>query len=341
MTIVLQLRTVKQKESQRPTQCPHCNGATFQRWGQVTKQVKDTKIRTVKVYRYRCTSCKRTFRHYPKGIGRAIQSERMKQLAVICWTLGLSYRGMEAILSAFGVSLSRMSGWRDVQAGAEQIRRRKKWKPARVVGVDGAWLNGQGVMVAVDLGDGQPLEIGAIDEKDKSSVMRWLKGLKQRHGIGVIVTDDLAMYRGITDKLALGHQVCQFHVRRWVGRACWNLEQRLEEEWLWIIDRIKQIMEDLPPDGGKQLLDLYKQLPGHRKQGQERTAVDELRFLLIRISENWERYTAFFHDPGIPWTNNRTEQAIGKMKMRARTTRGYKTQAGMLNGLLVSSSTLR
>jgi hypothetical protein len=109
---------------------------------------------------------------------------------------------------------------------------------------------------------------------------------------------------------------------------------------LWIIDRIKQIMEELPPDGGKQLLDLYKQLPGHRKQGQERTAVDELRFLLIRISEHWERYTAFFHDPGIPWTNNRTEQAIGKMKMRARTMRGYKTQAGMLNGLLASGTAL-
>ena len=340
MTIVLQLRTVKQNQIQRPTECPHCKGETFQRWGQVTKQVKDTKIRTAKLYRYRCTSCRRTFRHYPQGIGRAMQSERMKQLAVICWALGLSYRGTEAILSAFGVSLSRMSGWRDVQRGAEQVRRRKKWKPARVVGIDGAWLNGQGVMVAVDLGDGQPLEIGAIDEKDMSAVMRWLKGLKQRHGIGVIVTDDLAMYRGITDKLELGHQVCQFHVRRWVGRACWDLGQRLEEEWLWIIERIQQIMEELPPDGGKQLLDLYKQLPGHRKQGQERTAVDELRFLLIRISENWERYTAFFHDPGIPWTNNRTEQAIGKIKMRARTTRGYKTQAGMLNGLLVSSIAL-
>jgi transposase-like protein len=266
-----------------------------------------------------------------------MQSERLQQLAVICWSLGLSYRGIEAVLSAFGVSLSRMSSWRDVQAGAEQIRRRKKWKPARVVGIDGAWLNGRGVMVAVDLGDGQPLEIGAIDEKDMASVMRWLKGLKQRHGIGVIVTDDLAMYRGITDRLELGHQVCQFHVRRWVGRACWDLSQRVEEEWLWMIDRIKQIMEELPPDGGKQLLELYKQLPGHRKRGQERTAVDELRYLLIRISESWERYTAFFHDPGVPWTNNLTEQTIGKMKIRAKTTRGYKTQSGMLNGLLVAS----
>jgi transposase-like protein len=294
----------------------------------------------VRVFRYRCTTCRRTFRHYPEGISHAQQSERMKQLAVICWSFGLSYRKIEAILSAFGVSLSRMSGWRDVQAGAEGIRRRTQWKPARVVGVDGAWVNGQGVMVAVDLGDGEPLAIAAIDEKDMAAVFRWLKGLTQRHGIGAIVTDDLAMYRTMTDKLELGHQVCHFHLRRWVGRACWDLGQRLPEEWLWILDRIKHIMEDLPPDGGKQLLELYKQLPGHLKMAQERTALDQLRFLLIRLSEQWERYTTFFHDPGIPWTNNRTEQAIGRMKMRTRTVRGYKTRSGMLSGLLVSSTPL-
>ena len=338
--IVLQLSSVNRNKTSRPTECPHCGGETFQRWGTERRSIKDPRIRSVQVSRYKCTSCKRTFRHYPQGISHAQQSERMKQLAVICWTFGLSYRGVEAILSAFGVSLSRMSSWRDVQAGAEAIRKRKAWKPARVVGIDGAWVNGQGVMVAVDMGDGEPLEIGAVDEKDMAAVMRWLKRLKQQHNIGAIVTDDLAMYRTLTEKLALGHQVCHFHVRRWVGRRCWDLGQRLPEEWLWVIERIKVIMEDLPPDGGKQLLDLYRQLPGHLKWGQERTPLDELRLMLIRISENWERYTTFFHDPGIPWTNNRTEQAIGRMKMRARTVRGYKTEQGMLNGLLLASTSL-
>jgi transposase-like protein len=247
---------------------------------------------------------------------------------------------VEAILSAFGVSLSRMSSWRDVQAGAEQIRREKRWQPIRVVGVDGAWLNGQGVMVAVDMGNGQPLAIGMIDEKDMASVMRWLKRLKQEHNIGAIVTDDLAMYRGITERLELGHQVCQFHVRRWVGKACRDLGQRLPEEWLWVIDKVKLIMEDMPIDGDKQLLEMYKELPGQLKQGQKWTVLDELRHLLIRLSESWERYTSFFHDPGLPWTNNLTEQAIGRMKMRTRTTRGYKTKTGMLNGLLVGSAKL-
>lgn len=340
MPIVLQLSSVKRNKTQRPRRCPYCEGETFQRWGTERRAIKDPRVRTVKISRYKCTRCRRTFRHYPEGVTHAQQSERMKQLAVICWSFGLSYRKIEAILSAFGVSLSRMSGWRDVQAGAEGIRRRKQWTPARVVGIDGAWVNGQGVMVAVDLGDGQPLEIGAVDEKNMRAVTRWLKRLKQQHNIGAIVTDDLAMYRTLTEQLDLGHQVCHFHLRRWVGRACWDLGNRLPEDWLWIIDRIKVIMEDLPPDSGKQLLDLYKQLPGHHKRGQERTPMDELRHLLIRLSENWDRYTTFFHDPGLPWTNNRTEQAIGRMKMRARTVRGYKTEQGMLNGLLISSSSL-
>jgi transposase-like protein len=292
------------------------------------------------VYRYRCNACKRTFRHYPEGVSAAQQSERLKQLAVICWSLGLSYRSLVLILSAFDVMLSRMSGWRDVQGAGEKIRQKTKWKPARIVGVDGAWLRGKGIMVAVDMGDGKLLSIAQIDEKDRPAVKRWLNILKQDHGIGAIVTDDLAMYRGIAEQLALGHQVCYFHLRRWAGRACRGLSLKLPLEWLWMTEQIKHILEELPFDGSKLLLDMYQQLPGNLKQGQERTAVDELRHLLIRLSENWDRYTSFFHDPGIPWTNNRTEQAIGRMKMRARTTRGYKTEAGRLNGLLVSASDL-
>lgn len=341
MPIVIQLPEVSRQENARPHKCPHCKGETFQRWGEYRRQVKDPKIKSVRVSRYRCTVCRHTFRHYPQGISRAQQSARMKQLAVVCWALGLSYRGIEKVLSVFGLELGRMSSWRDVQAAAERLRGRTKWKAARLVGVDGAWLNGQGVMVAVDLGDGQPLAIAGIDEKDAGRVLRWLRGLKQRHGIGAIVTDDLAAYRNMADQLEVGHQICYFHMRRWVGRSLRSLEERLDPEWRALLPQIKQIIEELPPLGGRQLLAFYKQVPGQLKHGQEWTAEDELRHLLVRLSDHWERYTAFFHDPGLNWTNNRTEQAIGRMKMRAKTTRGYKTRSGMLNGLLISSTMLR
>ena len=338
--IVLQLPKVERRNTQRPKECKYCQGEILQSWGQVNKRVKDTKVRNVKVYRYRCASCRRSFRHYPDGITRAMQSVRLKKLIVIIWSLGLSYRSVSCLLSVFGIACSRMSGWRDVQQAGEKLRKQVGWKRARIVGVDGAWLNGRGIMVAVDMDDGQPLAIGQIDEKDSAAVYRWLRLLKQRHGIGAIVSDDLRLYRGVSEQLTLEHQVCQFHVRRWVGKACSELSKELPEQWHWILEQVRSIVTDLPAKGGRQLLELYKQVPGNLTRDRERTAVDRLRHLLIRLSESWERYTAFYHDPGIPWTNNRTEQAIGKMKMRAKTVRGYKTTPGLLNALFVSSSNL-
>ena len=115
MPIVLQLPEVKREKEERPTHCPYCKGEIFQRWGLISRQIKDTKVRTVKVPRYKCTCCKRTFRFYPEGVHQAQQSERLKRLCVIMWSLGLSHRSVTLILSAFGVNLSHMSGWRDVQ----------------------------------------------------------------------------------------------------------------------------------------------------------------------------------------------------------------------------------
>ena len=338
MTIVLiQLPEVKGIEENRPQKCPYCAGETFQRWGGRVRKITDPQIKEVIVYRYRCCSCGRTFRHNPQGVTRARQSERMKKLAAISWSRGLSHRGVSLILTGFGILLSHMSSWRDVQKEGCILQRRIEWQPARVVGVDGAWLRGEGIMVAVDMGSGQLLSIGKIDEKDAAAVQDWLFELKQKHGIAAIVTDDLSSYRNIVDNLQLDHQVCQFHVRRWVGRTRHQLAEKLPEDWLWVLDEIKQIMEDMPPDSAKRLLQLYKKVPGNRKQGQVWTPMDELRHLLIRLSESWSRYTTFFHDAAIPWTNNLSEQIIGKIKMRARTVRGYKSPSGLHNGLLVSA----
>lgn len=338
MPIILQLPEVKRNNFNRPQQCPYCKGETFQGWGTISKQIKDTKVRHVKVRRYKCTSCQKTFRQYPEGISQAQQSKRLMKLCVIMWSLGLSYRSVALILAAFGVCLSHMSGWRDVQEAGQRIRRKLNWKPARVVGVDGAWVKGKGIMVAVDLGKGQLLSIAEIDEQDKSKVEAWLKDLKQRHQIGVIVTDDLATYKEIGDDLEVGHQVCQFHVRRWVGRKLKELEEVVSEQWQEAIEQVRQLIADLPRQGGKELYEMWKRMPGRTtKRDEDRTPVEKLRDLVLRLSRDWERYIEFYGDPGIPWTNNRTEQMIGRMKSRAKRVRGYKTGEGLLNGSVVAS----
>jgi len=336
--VVLNLPAVKRKNAGRPSKCPYCKGETFQSWGKVSRQIKDTKVRTVEVLRYRCTSCWKTFRHYPAGVSHAQQSERLMKVCVIMGSLGLSPRSVVLILAVFGVCLSPMSGWRSVQREGQRIRQKLQWKAARVVGVDGTWVAGKGIMVAVDLGDGELLALAEIDEKEKSAVATWLKTLKQKHNIGAIVTDDLATYKEIAQELELGHQICQFHVRRWVGRALRKLEEELPQEWVHSLSTIQQMVDELPASGSKVLYELWKEMPGRTTApDQPRTPLEKLRDLVLRLSRDWEGYIEFYSDPGIPWTNNRTEQIIGRLKNRANRVRGYKTTDGLLAGSQVAS----
>jgi hypothetical protein len=106
--IVLKLPEVK-VSAERPSQCPVCKGDILQRWGGHLRRVRDPYVSEVLVYRYRCCPCRHTFRHYPSGVDQAQQTQRLRQLAGLCWVLGLSYRGIAALLSVFHVGISRMS----------------------------------------------------------------------------------------------------------------------------------------------------------------------------------------------------------------------------------------
>jgi transposase-like protein len=236
-----------------------------------------------------------------------------------------------------------MTVWRDVQEQEKRLGRRNQWKPVRVLGLDGAYVLGWGekrsIMVAVDLGEGQPVAVGYVNEHDPQALRRWLEPLVQRLGVSVIVTDDLALYRTIARQLNLEHQICQFHVRRWVGRALKELQNSVPQEWLWVVEEIKELITDLPPDGDRRLYALWKQVKVSRgRRSDQQTPDYQLRDLLIRLSEAWENYCAFYSDPDVPWTNNGTEQVIGRMKMRARTVRGYKTWPGMQTGLMLAGT---
>lgn len=341
--VMLKLPDVKSEAEGRPQRCPSCKGDTFQRWGGRLRKIRDPQVRNVMVYRYQCCECRHTFRHYPPGVDQAEQSQRLRKLAALMWVLGLSYRGIAGVLAVFGVGIGRMSAWRDEQAWAEQLCQQRKWKAVRVLGLDWAYVRAFGkvrpVLVAVDIGERQPVAIGYVDEYDPVAVRRFLEPLVKRLGVSVIVTDDLVHYKTVAQKLDLEHQICQFHVRRWVGRTLKELQTTLPPPQQDVLAEVKQLLQELPIEGSRRLFELWKQIDVPRSaRAAPRTPVDQLRDLLIRLSEHWESYRIFDWQPEVPWTNNTTEQVIGQMKVRSRTVRGYKTRSGLLAGLMAAGS---
>jgi len=188
-----------------------------------------------------------------------------------------------------------MTVWRDLDEAAQRLRKSREWQPVRVLGLDGAYPLAKGrkrpVLVAVDLGAGQPVSIGYVDESNPQAVRRFLEPLVQRLGVSVIVTDDLFSFRIVAEKLGLEHQVCQFHVRRWVGRTLHELRETVPKEWLWILGEIKSLLTDLPLEGSRRLFELWKQIPEREnKRHGEHTPLSQLRHLLLRLSEHWASY---------------------------------------------------
>ncbi len=88
------------------------------------------------------------------------------------------------------------------------------------------------------------------------------------------------------------------------------------------------------------MLELYKQIPERfaSQPDAQLSPLEKLRLLLIRLSEHWPTYRVFDWQQEVPWTNNGTERVIGRMKMRSRTVRGYRSEPSMLAGLIVAGA---
>jgi len=336
--ITLRIPEVTPSPEDRPSSCPFCSHPALQRWGRTRKPLRDPHLCQVEVHRYRCPRCRRTFRHYPPGVTRWTQSRRTVALSALLWALGLSLRSVASLLPHLGLPLSRMSVLRDVRALQEAVKHRLP-RRARVLGVDGCGVRvrgkAQGVLVGVEMGGGLPLLVLPVDEKDPKAVASALRPLAQALGVEVLVSDDLGSYRTVAETLRLEHQVCAFHVRRWAGRALARLRAQVPEAWREVVEEAGAVLRARPPDGGRRLFALYRQVVQGVGKRKERS-LEELARVWLRLSEEWGRYTLDRRVWGVPATNNRVEQAIGRFRWRARGMRGIKTWAGVEAALLLS-----
>jgi hypothetical protein len=329
--VTLRLPEVKTAAEKRPRKCPKCGGAILQGWGSVTKPVIDPQVKEVLIHRYHCPGCGKTFRQYPQGVSSADQTDRMRFLCALMWKIGASLRQTTGLLGIWQRAVCHMTVWRDIQWAA--LRRPSKEK-VRVAGLDGFYtkIKGKekGLMVLLDMRDGQPVELAEVAEADPEKLAEWLLPLAQRYGVEVIVTDDLSSYPVVANELELKRQVCRFHALRWMMLALKECETTLGEAWQDTIDEVRRIIRNLPEDGPHLLHLLWKRIvPPKGERTPEGDAVAKLRLLVLKMSENWQQYALFLKESGVPTTNNATERAIGRWRNRSKTTRGFKSQAGL------------
>ncbi|MCK5430614.1 MAG: hypothetical protein KAI94_14140, partial [Anaerolineales bacterium] len=83
--IWLKLPEIQKPTDSRPHDCSYCGSNILQRWGRVHKPVRDATGLLTEIYRYRCSECERTFRHYPEGVDRSNQTLRIRQIAGLAW----------------------------------------------------------------------------------------------------------------------------------------------------------------------------------------------------------------------------------------------------------------
>jgi len=331
----IRLPEVKTSCEGRPAGCPKCGATTLAGWGRERRRVRDPRVSEVEVRRYRCTACRRTFRHYPAGVSQSEQSDRMKVLAALTWALGLSLRATTALLGVFQLVICHETVRQDGLAVAEALRLRRLRHQGRcpVVGVDGSGSRvagqNEGVVVLVDMGTGQPIELAVVDEYDTEAMVNWLAPLVERYGVEVIVTDDLAIYDEVAKVLEVDHQRCLFHMKRRLGRRLRDFRDSLAEAWQADIDRVADIVDQLPREGGYLLNDIYNRIDAPPpKEGQEATPLYKFRRMIGMLSDRWQDYLLYQRRPDVPTTNNDSEYCFNRYKTRTRTMRGVKSPSG-------------
>ena len=326
MRLRLLIPQVNTAPLERPRGCRWCGSVLLQRHQTVPKTVIDTQVRETEAVRYRCTDCRRTFRRYADGVSRARQSQRVVGLAVLLWTLGLSAWATSIVLKGLEAGIHRSTVHRDrLRAGLLLQQSPRRPAAVRVLGADETVvrIRGQAQLIGfvVDAASGKTVGVDVLWDQDSEAFQRWLEPYLTTLGVEVLVTDDLATYKPVSRQLGLPQQVCLTHVRKWVGHRLRQIDGWEEEK-----ASVREIVRSLPQDGGTRLMALEKRVRGSPL----------LRRLIVDLLQRWPSLVFHQGRPWVPATNNRTEQGIGKSKVRFKTARGFGSAVGAMAGIALT-----
>ena len=359
MRLQLILPVVKPGEVAMPKRCPYtgCSGAYYRHHQEVQKQLRDTVHRQVAVHRYECLSCRRTFRVYPPGVTQAQTSLRVKGLAVLLYLLGLSYGAVALTLEALGCYMCKSRVYDAVQAAAERVsglKREKVFQGIRTpalggdvtsVRCNGRWLP---LGLTVDGTTGTVLTIDALSGEDTATLKTWLEPIATAVGAELLISDDADSFKGVSDELGLGHQVCKSHVKRNTDALIESLQSEVArdgdgslraigieaEQAVSDLVRLGQLVSSRQPGEEQELAQMHNRYLRATPPGKDQHAslAYRLRMLFLDRWNLWNRLTRYrsWQGPGgetVDGTNNGCERAIGWwVKERYRTMRSYKRE---------------
>lgn len=195
MKIIVALPQIDLKSSKPPLVCPYpgCGGRDFWPLQEVPKRLRDVNYNNIKVRRYLCLSCFRTFRVYPEGISRGSLPSGVKRFAAMCYFLGLSCKDVSSLLKELGINMSRTAVYiasQEVKKSFPNMRREKLIQAflspspgnhIAAVKINGCWC---------------PLELKSnklvltFDDEKANTLAEHFTSLAQLLGIEILITSE-------------------------------------------------------------------------------------------------------------------------------------------------------
>ncbi len=356
-------------QAQAQRQCPHCQRRGGQIHGHRTHRVEDTHVRQVGKLRMRCAFCKKNWTCQPEGLDRyARRSRRVKALNVLLYTLGLSYRGVCAFMSAMGVRESPRTVLDDVRTAGERAMAQLKTSTAgvsdtvRVVGIDGTGQHlaqagnphAVGVLFVVSVEEESLLDLRLMEETDAEAVGQLIEEVEARFDVKLWVSDEHPSYARIAWER---HLLCTAHFKKSKRKRIGDIRERIaprtadgassdaaeasssESDTPLSSQEREQMARDL--DVLDRLLDRGGSI--NTKSGEKVARIIHERWMSAKAPGKGEKATLqwgmrqlaldLWNNWSRAWemTNNATERVIGRaLKVRSKMMRGFKVDRHIL-----------
>ena len=242
----------------------------------------------------------------------------------------------------------------------EALRRSRPAGRVRILGAEETLfkVRGQEVMVGfvLDAQSGKTLGFEVLFEGDGQAFKEWLEPYVEELGAEVLLTDDNDSYGVAASELGMSHQLCIAHVRKFVKRRSKSILEQAEREWgegeeaaekykkklEEDLKRLRGLLEELSEEGERQIGGMHREYlwaqPPARKE-EKASCGYRMRMLTLELWQKWKKIRLHLRHPelGLDGTNNASEQrAIGRSKVRYKTMRGYKSDEGMKNGIVLT-----